>query len=120
MDNRQQLKLYKIEHLEIDSFFDCMSDLLLKLTDGKLNKSIDFEKYFSPYMVCRYLSMNIKLLPYAEYLNTVQTTLTKNEFYSLAYYLIPKQKSAFIRYIKKNKKNKEETIKEEIPSIFML
>ena len=105
--NEKKLKQYKIEHLEIDSFFDCMSDILLKLTSGKLYKSNDFEKHFSPFMVCRYLSMNKNLLPFAEYLNSVQTILDKKRFYILAYSLIPKQKSSFIRYLKKTKKNKD-------------
>lgn len=107
-DNAKQLKLYKIEHLEIDSFFDCMSDLLLKLTNCKLYMSNDFDKYFSPYMVCRYLSMNKNLLSYAEYLNSVQTIIDKKRFYILAYSLIPKQKSSFIRYIKKPKKQTDD------------
>ena len=106
-NNEKKLKQYKIEHLEIDNFFDCMSDLLLKLTNGKLYKSNDFDKHFSPFMVCRYLSMSKHLLPYAEYLNTVQTILDKKCFYQLAYSLIPKQKSSFIRYIKKPKKIKD-------------
>ena len=104
----KQLKQYKIQHLEIDNFFDCMSDLLLKLTNGNLYKSNDFDKYFSPYMVCRYLSMNTNLIPFAEYLNSVQTILDKKRFYLLAYSLIPKQKSSYIRYIKKPKKIKNE------------
>ena len=79
-NNEKRLKQYKIEHLEIDNFFDCMSDLLLKLSNGKLYKSNDFDKHFSPYMVCRYLSMNKNLLPYAEYLNTVQMILDKKCF----------------------------------------
>lgn len=106
-NNKKKLKQYKIEHLEIDNFFDCMSDILLKLTNGKLYKSNDFDKHFSPFMVCRYLSMSKRLLPYAEYLNTVQTILDKKCFYQLAYSLIPKQKSSFIRYIKKPKKIKD-------------
>ena len=106
-NNEKKLRQYKIEHLEIDNFFDCMSDLLLKLTNGKLYKSNDFDKHFSPFMVCRYLSMNKNLLPYAEYLNTVQTILDKKCFYQLAYSLIPKQKTSFIRYIKKPKKIKD-------------
>ena len=111
-DNAKQLKLYKIEHLEIDSFFDCMSDLLLKLTNCKLYMSNDFDKYFSPYMVCRYLSMNKSLLSYAEYLNSVQTIIDKKRFYILAYSLIPKQKSSFIRYIKKPKKQTDDNTSE--------
>ena len=112
-NNEKRLKQYKIEHLEIDNFFDCMSDLLLKLSNGKLYKSNDFDKHFSPYMVCRYLSMNKNLLPYAEYLNTVQMILAKKCFYQLAYSLIPKQKTSFIRYIKKPKKVVDNEVTEQ-------
>lgn len=112
-NNEKRLKQYKIEHLEIDNFFDCMSDLLLKLSNGKLYKSNDFDKHFSPYMVCRYLSMNKNLLPYAEYLNTVQMILDKKSFYQLAYSLIPKQKTSFIRYIKKPKKVVDNEVTEQ-------
>ena len=112
-NNEKRLKQYKIEHLEIDNFFDCMSDLVLKLTNGKLYKSNDFDKHFSPYMVCRYLSMNKNLLPYAEYLNTVQMILDKKCFYQLAYSLIPKQKTSFIRYIKKPKKVVDNEVTEQ-------
>lgn len=112
-NNEKRLKQYKIEHLEIDNFFDCMSDLLLKLSNGKLYKSNDFDKHFSQYMVCRYLSMNKNLLPYAEYLNTVQMILDKKCFYQLAYSLIPKQKTSFIRYIKKPKKVVDNEVTEQ-------
>ena len=112
-NNEKRLKQYKIEHLEIDNFFDCMSDLLLKLSNGKLYKSNDFDKHFSPYMVCRYLSMNKNLLPYAEYLNNVQMILDKKCFYQLAYSLIPKQKTSFIRYIKKPKKVVDNEVTEQ-------
>lgn len=112
-NNEKRLKQYKIEHLEIDNFFDCMSDLLLKLSNGKLYKSNDFDKHFSPYMVCRYLSMNKNLLLYAEYLNTVQMILDKKCFYQLAYSLIPKQKTSFIRYIKKPKKVVDNEVTEQ-------
>lgn len=112
-NNEKRLKQYKIEHLEIDNFFDCISDLLLKLSNGKLYKSNDFDKHFSPYMVCRYLSMNKNLLPYAEYLNTVQMILDKKCFYQLAYSLIPKQKTSFIRYIKKPKKVVDNEVTEQ-------
>ena len=52
--------------------------------------------------------MKTSLMPYAEYLNTINSTskLSNVEFYKLAYALIPKQKNSFIKYIKKiEKKN---------------
>lgn len=105
MNKNEELKL-KIETNQIDSFFDCLADILLKLSNNKLDTFPEFKKYFSKVMVCRYLSMNSKLLYYAEYLNKVQLILSNEQFYHLAYMLIPKQNSNFIKYIKKNKKEK--------------
>lgn len=108
----------RIESGVITSFFDCLSDLLLKYTDGKLHIiSSDFNKHFSRFMVCRYLSMRTNLVNIAEYLNSMQTILTNEQFYVLAYKLIPKQSSAFIKYIKSAKqKEKIKNIDNNIPS----
>ena len=110
MNKNEELKL-KIETKQLDSFFDCLADILLKLSNNTLDSFPDFKKYFSKVMLCRYLSMNSKLLSYSEYLNKVQMILSNEQFYHLAYNLIPKQNSAFIKYIKKNKK--EKNIKEK-------
>jgi hypothetical protein len=99
----------KIQSGDISSFFDCLSDILLKYSGGELRKSPEFKKHFSSYMLCRYLSMKESLLPYAEYLNNLQTILSSEQMYILAYNLIPKQKTGFIKYIKKNKKEDEKT-----------
>ena len=96
----------KFESKEITSFFDCLSDILLKLSNGQLYTYDGFKKYFSKVMICRYLSMKSSLLLYAEYLNQIQYNLTNEQFYKLTYKLIPKQNSGFIKYIKKVKKEK--------------
>lgn len=94
----------RIKNGDIQSFFDCLADILLKFSGGKLNQtSINFNKYFSPYMICRYISMKKHLIVYAQLLNTLQTVLSPVDFYKFAYTIIPKQNSAYIKYIKKMK-----------------
>jgi hypothetical protein len=114
--NAQEIQKNKIKNNEITSFFDCLADILLKYSGGALIHAEDFRKYFSPYMLCRYISMKEQLIPYAEYLNFFQTTLTYEEFYLLAYKLIPKQTSGYIKYIKKAKQSKEEKDEDKINS----
>lgn len=58
-------------------------------------------------MLCRYISMKESLIKYAEYLNIMQTKLTTEQLYILAYKIIPKQTSGYIRYIKSNKKEQK-------------
>ena len=61
--------------------------------------------------------MKPSLIVYAEYLNLIQNVLTSEQFYKLAYKLIPKQKNGYIKYIKKiNKKTKINLTDEEINS----
>jgi hypothetical protein len=102
-----ELQKNKIRNGEITSFFDCLTDILLKYSGGELIHSADFKKHFSSFMLCRYLSMKESLIEYAEYLNLLQTTLTAEQMYLLAYKLIPKQKTSFIKYLKKPKKEEE-------------
>lgn len=110
----EALKL-KFETKEIDSFFDCLADILLKLSNNTLDTFPEFKKYFSKVMICRYLSMSPNLLCIAEYLNKMQLVLSNEQFYHLAYELVPKQKSGYIKYIKKPKKEKNnEKIKENL------
>jgi hypothetical protein len=59
--------------------------------------------------------MSPNLLCIAEYLNKMQLVLSNEQFYHLAYELVPKQKSGYIKYIKKPKKEKNnEKIKENL------
>lgn len=112
----QELQKQKIQSGEITTFFDCLSDILLKFSGGELVNAENFNKCFSPYMLCRYISMKESLIEYAEYLNLMQTTLSPKEFYLLAYNLIPKQKAGYIKYIKKANKSNEKNSEEEINS----
>lgn len=90
---QQQLIKNRIQSGDIVNFFDCLTDILLKYSNGELIKSKDFKKHFSSYMLCRYISMKEDLIDYAEYLNLLQTKLTPEQLYILAYKLIPKQKT---------------------------
>lgn len=116
MSTAQEILKNKIIHGEISSFFDCLSDILLKYSNGELINAPDFKKHFSPYMLCRYLSMKTSLIKYAEYLNMLQTRLTAEQIFLLAYKLIPKQSSGFIKYLKKEKNNSGEISNEIINS----
>jgi hypothetical protein len=114
MASASEIQKEKIKNGEITSFFDCLADILLKYSGGELVKSELFSKYFSSYMLCRYLSMRTTLLPYAEFLNFYQTSLTPEQLYKLAYSFVPKQKSGYIKYIKKLKKENEEAAENNI------
>lgn len=104
----------RIKNGDIDSFFDCLADILLKFSGGTLYKTCqNFNKYFSPYMICRYISMKPQLIEFAEVLNQLQTVLSFEDFYKVAYSIIPKQRSGYIKYIKKLKA-KEAVNNEEI------
>ena len=102
----------KLESNQFDHMWELVLDILTKIS-GKLYASDNFEKVFSPYILCRYLSMNERLINYADFLNSVNSNskLSKTQFYKLAYSLIPKQYNSYIKYIKKIKsedsKNKE-------------
>ena len=85
------------------TFFDILKDILLK-QNGKLNEEPEFTKIFSSYMLVRYLSMKDNLIEYANKINGWQKILTPEDIYFWAYKNIPKQKSGFIKYIKKDKK----------------
>ena len=89
------------------NFFDILQDILLKKSGGALCDQLDFNSKFSTFMLCRYLSMDDKLLPYANQINKWQTTLGAKEIYKWAYANVPKQRSGYITYISKKKKKKD-------------
>jgi hypothetical protein len=114
--NSQEFLKNKILSGEIETFFDCLADILLKYSNGKLIESDKFKKVFSPYMLCRYLSMRESLVEYAEYFNLLQGTLTSEQIYLLAYNSTPKQNTGYIKYLKKTNKSNQEKNQENINS----
>jgi hypothetical protein len=109
MNNELKMKL---ESNEFSAMFELVIDICMKYS-GQLYLSENFEKLFSPYILCRYISMRHSLIGYANILNQVNSTskLSKKQFYIFAYNLIPKQTNSFIKYIKKKEK------KDKTPSI---
>jgi hypothetical protein len=69
----KELQENKIKSGEISNFFDCLYDILMKCSGGNLIYTDLGKKYFSAYMLCRYISMKPALINYAEYFNTLQT-----------------------------------------------
>lgn len=106
MNKSDELKL-RLESNEVHAMFEIVINILSKYSDN-LYKADNFNSIFSPFLLCRFLSMKNNLLPYAEYLSTVYSTskLSNIDFYKLSYALIPKQNNSFIKYIKKKEKNK--------------
>lgn len=98
----------KLESNEFSAMFELVIDICMKYS-GKLYLSENFEKIFSPYILCRYISMRSSLIEYANILNQINSTakLTKKQFYIFAYNLIPKQSNSFIKYIKKKEKKEK-------------
>lgn len=95
----------KLESNEFSAMFELVIDICMKYS-GKLYLSENFEKLFSPYILCRYVSMKQSLISYANILNEIYSTtkLSKKQFYIFAYNLIPKQNNSYIKYIKKKEK----------------
>lgn len=68
----------------------------------------EFDKYFSSYMLARYLSMRQDLIIYARLLNHLNTAkLSGRNLFDWAWETIPKQRNGYIAYIKKEKKAKD-------------
>lgn len=100
---------------ENGGMFNIIINILTK-SSNSLYEAERFKETFSPFLLCRYLSMRDDLFPFAEYLSTILSTskLSNVEFYKLAYQLIPKQTNSFIRYLKKQKSIKNQNNEEII------
>ena len=102
MSNEIKLKL---ESNEFSAMYEIVIDICMKYS-GRLYEADNFEKIFSPFILCRYISMKYQLKDYANILNHINSTakLSKKQFYIFAYNLIPKQTNSFIKYIKKKER----------------
>lgn len=112
-------KKIEIKNLQISSMYDVNLDILLKLSDGRLHYADNFNEVFSGFLLCRYLSMDRKLISYACALNTIFSSgvLTSEELYKLAYRMIPKNESEYVaKYIKKAKSEKKSADADEMAS----
>ncbi len=91
------------------TFFDILEDILLKKSNGKLYLDPEFNKAFSGFMIARYLSMRESLLPFAIFMNKLNSlgSFSNEQKYIWAYKNIPKQKNSWIKYISKKKKDEK-------------
>lgn len=97
----------KLKSNDFDAMWELVVDILTKIS-GKLDQCEKFQTVFSPYILCRYISMREDLMQYADLLNTFNSNskLTNAQFYHLAYQLIPKQRNCYVKYIKKIEKKR--------------
>ena len=100
--------ILRLKSNDISAMWEIVENILLKVSDN-LYEAENFNKIFSPFLLCRYISMRKDLLGYAVILSQVNSCskLTNEEFYKFAYELIPKQSNDFIKYIKKQKKEEK-------------
>jgi hypothetical protein len=106
----------KLKSNEFSAMWEIMIDILLKVSGTLYENEEEFQKVFSPFLLCRFLSMREDLIGYADLLNTISSNsrLSNKQFYKLAYQLIPKQRNGYIKYIKKLKKDKKKNDNDEI------
>lgn len=96
----------QVESIEKLSLFDHLKHIITmqrKSYHDELTE--ESKKTFNPYMIQRFLSMNVDWLPLVNYINPIISTLNKGQYYRLIITLIPKQPNSFYKYIKKQSKN---------------
>ena len=86
------------------NLFDILKEILVE-KKGDLYDHPEFDKAFNVWMIARYLSMRESLLPFAQFINQFGSTLSKKNLYLFLVKIIPKQRSSFIRYMKKKKED---------------
>lgn len=111
--------LTNLETGKINTMYDIVEDILTKTSGGTICEGENFEKFFTPYMLCRYLSMRAELHQYAEYLSFINSmnSLSNRRFYKLAYNLVPKTDDTWIAYIKKSNKIEKQELQKIQPQI---
>ena len=70
MSNEIKLKL---ESNEFSAMYEIVIDICMKYS-GRLYEADNFEKIFSPFILCRYISMKYQLKDYANILNHINST----------------------------------------------
>ena len=78
MSNEIKLKL---ESNEFSTMYEIVIDICMKYS-GRLYEADNFEKIFSPFILCRYISMKYQLKDYANILNHINSTakLSKKQY----------------------------------------
>ena len=83
------------------NIFTILDDILVKKTKTLYEESW-FESVFSKYVITRYISMDVSLSSYAEACNLLGPYWSNKQMYLFLVNSIPKRKSSFIKYIKKD------------------
>jgi len=87
------------------TIFDIIKDVLKEKTGNLIYKE-DFGKVFNVYMLARYFSMRVELIPYAQWLNQYGHLMTKENAYKFLVQTVPKTNNCFIKYLKSKNKLK--------------
>lgn len=82
-------------------------DILKNITETKEDRWYEFEKIYTPYVINRFLSMNVETLPFAYEMN--KGDFTPREQYEFYLYGIPNKKR-YLRYIKEEKIDKLDVV----------
>ena len=97
--------------------WDIYLDVLQKHSGGTLWKAYNFEEVFSPYMLCRFLSMDKSTIEAAVFLDVMNSrgVLSNAEMYKLAYKIVKPNGSWIPKYIKKEAEKRSAENEEEKP-----
>lgn len=91
------------------TFFDIIKGILIKSNPKEYYlEHPDFDKVFSPFMLARYLSMRVDLMPWGRIVNHLNgSKVSARNVFIFAWDSIPKQNNGYVAYIKKDKKKKK-------------
>lgn len=103
----------------MNNIFDQLKDIT-EVKSNKLLDDFDTLQNFSPYMICRWLSMQGEHTSHL--INETSNRLyrgigSKEQWYQLLQVLIPKQKYKYANYIKKDKETIKNNQKDKIKQI---
>jgi hypothetical protein len=91
------------------TIFDCLKEIITTKR-GDLCDHPDFNKTWSTFMVCRYLSMDSRFFDISQTANRMQGSLSNEQVYTFLVKHIPKQRSSYIKYITKPKAKKDSSL----------
>lgn len=93
---------YRLDNLlfTVMDFFEVLRNVIQK-NDPNIVENPDFDKVFTSYMLVRYLSMRLDLLPLAQVIQSMQKAgISEKDIYQFAYKNVPYSRNGYIKYIK--------------------
>lgn len=84
------------------TLFDIIDDVIRDKT-GRLPEMDGFDEAMDPFMLARFLSMRRSLMPYAMWINSRGSRMTKENIYRFLVDEIPRSGDCYIKYIRKPK-----------------